>query len=617
MGFNQSQRQAIGHRAGPMMVVAGPGSGKTTVITYRIQALIKDCGADPRNILVITFARAAAAEMSRRFQRLMGGQDGGVTFGTFHSFFFTIIRRAIGYSLADVLDENERRDAVRSAIHTVDRGLDDNDFIQLVLNEISLVKNELITLAYHNPIDLPGEAFRRIMENYEDFKAKNHKIDFDDMLTACYRYLKENPMEQARLQKRYPYIMIDEFQDINRVQYETIKLLAGSGGNLFVVGDDDQSIYRFRGSRPEFMLQFSKDFPTAESVVLSQNYRSTEAIIGYCNVVIAHNQDRYPKLIQGMGVKGPKPLLITPDDPRMEAVKIASAIQKISRKVPLSQIAVVYRTNMQAIPLIDVFMDMRIPFQIRDEAPGIYEHWITGDICAYFRLAHNRADNEAFERIANKPKRYIRRSDLALARRAGGSVLENLYGRRNMEQWQMKRLEELMFYLNALKERSAAEAIRYLRQAVDYDGYLKDYAQYRQMSHKGLFEIISELQEGAKAYETIGAYVAHIEEAITRIKESRSVKNQENGEAVTFSTMHGVKGLEYDTVFVVGLIEGVMPHEKSKTPAELAEECRMLYVAATRAKARLILSAPATKNEVSTKQSRFIADIQPDYFIRP
>lgn len=615
--LNENQIKAVTHKNGPMMVIAGPGSGKTSVITYRIKNLIAGHNVPAREILVITFAKAASEEMKKRFFQIMGDEAAGVTFATFHSFFFTVIRSILGYGLDNVLSEDTRREVVRSAINSLQTGLDEgDDFLQNVLNEISLVKNELIDIQYHNPIELPADSFREIAKLYEKWKQENNKIDFDDMLTKCYSLIKEDKRELDRWRNRYKYIMIDEFQDINRVQYEAVKLFAKPLDNIFVVGDDDQSIYRFRGSRPEFLLNFKKDFPGVENVILNVNYRSTDNIINICNSVIANNKKRFQKNIRGTNIGGNLPVIINSENTRQEAFMIANKIKQMSKTADLSEIAVIYRTNIQARPLIDVFMDMRIPFVVKDDAPGIYEHWISKDVYAYFKLALDRSDNASFERIANKPKRYISKSALAIARKKGGSVLSNLYDDKATPIWLLTRLEELMFYLNALKSRTPYEAFRYLRQAVGYDDYIKEYADYRKMNSKGMFEILTELQEAAKGYENIEEYINHVDDVIIKIKDDKAAKRQKSmiQSGVTLSTMHGVKGLEYETVFVASVIEGIVPHEKSKTDTELEEECRMLYVAMTRAKSRLYISVLKSRNEVNSIKSRYLKDIDANLY---
>jgi DNA helicase-2/ATP-dependent DNA helicase PcrA len=571
-------------------------------------------GVPPEEILVITFAKAASVEMKKRFLALTGEKDSKVTFATFHSFFFTVIRRFFGYTLENVLSEDARREVIKQAVASLDLGFDEgDDFLQQVMNELSTVKNELIDLAYHSPIDLPAETFREAARLYDEWKRVNNKIDFDDMLTKCYALIKENKTALAHWRKRYRYIMIDEFQDINRVQYETIRLFAAPLFNLFVVGDDDQSIYRFRGSRPEFLLHLNQDFPGLKSVILNINYRSTDKIIALCNRVIACNANRYKKDIRGTNVPGVQPLLISPENPQQEALMIAKQIKRLGETGGFGGFAVIYRTNIQSRPLVDVFIDLNIPFRIKDDAPGIYEHWISKDVCAYFRLALLREDNAAFERIANKPNRYVSKAALAAARKRGGSVLSALYDDKTTPVWLRTRLEELMFYLNALKTRSPKDAFRYLRQAIGYDDYLREYAAYRKMNAKGLFEVLTELAEAAKGYDTLSAYINHADDVIQKTKADRLAKKQQTitQEGVTLSTMHGVKGLEYDTVFVTSIVEGIVPYEKSKTAPELEEECRMLYVALTRAKRQLVLSVIKTRNEAEAEQSRYLKDIEP------
>jgi DNA helicase-2/ATP-dependent DNA helicase PcrA len=557
-------------------------------------------------ILVITFTRAAADDMRARFAKAAPGLDSPL-FATFHSFFYSVIRFGGQLNGLSVLSGDERRRIVKAAMRGFEMDDGDED-LNNMLNELSLVKNELIDREFHSPMDMPAENFRKISEWYENFKEENNKIDFDDMLTGCYRLASSDPRLLARWAPRVKYILIDEFQDINRAQYETIKLFAGSG-NIFVVGDDDQSIYRFRGSRPEFLLRFADDFPETKKTTLNVNYRSTNRIVRLCNKLIAGNKNRFPKQIDGAGKSGRPPALVLCESARDEAAKIAARAARLNAAgTPYGDIAVLYRVNSQSRALADAFMDARLPFIIKDDAPGIYEHWICRDIRAYFRLAQDRADNEALELIINKPKRYVSKSLLLLAKKGGAPALSRLRHGASSPVWLKLRLDELVFHLDALKTRSARDAVKYLRGAVGYDDYVREYADYHKIDARGLMEILSELQESAQERGGIGEYASRVDAIIQKLRQDRTDKNKtDKTDAVTLSTIHSAKGLEYGAVFVAGVAEGLLPYEKSKTEAEIEEERRLMYVAMTRAKERLIICARHKDNE--HMRSRFLDDI--------
>lgn len=603
--LNAGQRKAMEHAGGPMMVLAGPGSGKTTVITYRIRHLMEANRIAPDQILVISFTKLATEEMRRRFLSFCPeGRE--VTFATFHALFFKILRSVSGIGLDNIIKDEDRKEAVRLILQQTGRQRDE-EFLRTVLNEISLVKNELIVPEAHHSTYMSDCDFLHVYQSYEKYKDEKQKIDFDDMLIRCHTLLQNNESVLKRWRERYKYILIDEFQDINNAQYRSIQMLSAPEHNLFVVGDDDQSIYKFRGAKPEFLLRFPQDYPGVQTAVLDVNYRSTDQVIRLCNHVIAPNKVRYTKSITGTSRDGPKPVILRPPDVNGEARLIAGKIKDMTKEGrALTQIAVIYRTNMQARAFVDAFMNLRIPYQVRDEMPGIYEHWISKDIYAYFRLSLDRSDDGSLRRIINKPARYISKAALQPATKADGGLLSRLYSGHMLQTWQLAKLEELMFYLNSLSNRSAYEAIRYLRHAVGYDEYLKEYADYFKADLSGLREVVEELQEAAKAYDNLPLYLQHVDEAIAEGKAKKGRRDWQTQEGVLLTTMHSAKGLEFEVVFVAGAVEGVIPHEKSKTEAEIEEERRLLYVALTRAKTELYVSMMQTRYELDAQPTRFM-----------
>lgn len=608
--LNKNQMNAVDHYKGPMMVLAGPGSGKTTVITYRIKTLIEKYNIPEKDILVITFTKSASEEMQNRFLNVTEKKYNNVTFGTFHSFFFRILRGYYNYSLENIIHEGVRLEVIRGIIQKEKIEVEqEEDFLNSLSLEISLIKNQLIDVKYHNPLSLGKDEFASIYNGYELYKKENNKIDFDDMLIKCYELILNNPVVLKFWQDRYKYILIDEFQDINKVQYECIKLLAAPLYNIFIVGDDDQSIYKFRGAKPEFLLRFPNEYSHVESAILDTNYRSTDQIIKICNKIINQNKVRFEKKIIGTNVNGEVASLIKPEDISAEASMVAKKVKGLMGKIPLHEIAIIYRTNIQARAFVDVFMDMNIPYQVRDEMPVIYEHWISKDICAYMKLALDKTDDDSLIRIINRPKRYMSKAIIASCKKQSGSLLKNLHNANNIQMWQLIRIEELDFYLNSIKLRKTYDAFKYIRQAVCYDDYIKEYANYRKMNSSGLFEVLDELQEAAKSYEKIEDYLIHVENVIEESKNKNIEKKHDKNakkDSVILTTMHSAKGLEFHTVFLVGVVEGVIPHEKSKTIEEIEEECRLLYVGMTRAKKKLYISILKNRYEQEAKPSRFL-----------
>ena len=298
MSLNPSQVQAVIHKDGPCMVLAGPGSGKTLTITKRIEYLIGKHHVSPEEILVITFTKAASIEMKERFVRLCGQKAGPVTFGTFHGIYYGILKWAYRMNASNILSEEQKYQLLKQVIGRMEIDIDDEkDFLQGIAGEIGNIKNNQIPLAEYESLNCSEEVFREIFEQYEKERKRLKKIDFDDMLVLVYELFKKRPDILSMWQRKFRYILIDEFQDINQVQYDVIRMLAAPENNLFIVGDDDQSIYRFRGARPDIMLGFKKDYPDTKEILLDVNYRSTKAIVNGAARVIRHNVNRYPKQI--------------------------------------------------------------------------------------------------------------------------------------------------------------------------------------------------------------------------------------------------------------------------------------------------------------------------------
>ncbi|TCT16265.1 DNA helicase-2/ATP-dependent DNA helicase PcrA [Natranaerovirga pectinivora] len=603
---NQTQQEAIDHNKGPMMVLAGPGSGKTTVITYRTKKLIEEYKVTPRNILVITFSKASAEEMKERFLNICG--DDSVTFGTFHSVFFRIIRQTRMYKVDNVLSEDKKYPILLKIIKSLNVDYEDeNELIHSILQEISYIKSELIEIEHYHSISCSNDVFREVFNIYERFKEERNLIDFDDMLEKCYQLLKNDKRTLEYWQKKFQYILIDEFQDINRIQYECIKLLSRPNNNLFVVGDDDQAIYEFRGAKPDFLLNFPKDFENTKKVVLSTNYRSTKEILKASLDVIDHNERRYSKELDTPNKQGEKPVVLTHNTIEDEADYIIESIKKKSSKIALSEMAIIYRTNMQGRFFIERLMDSNIPFIVRDQMSNIYEHWIAKDFIAYFTLTQNIKDIDALTRIINKPNRYINKDNLIYAKKFSDNIWEGLYNKYNHQSWMVDRLEELQYHLQTLKRLPPYDGIEYLRKNIGYDAYICDYAEFRKVNDKNLIEIAVELQESAKNYKSLDEWLNYIEHYTVELKENYQNKKH-NKNALTLTTIHSAKGLEFHSVYLCGCNEGILPHEKSND--ELSEEERRLfYVGVTRAKEELYISSFKERFNKKLEPSRYIQEM--------
>lgn len=629
MRFNEAQSTALSHKDGPMMVLAGPGSGKTTVITHRIQRLLEQ-GVSPSGILVITFTKAAALEMKERFFRLVKGTQGSgyekVSFGTFHSIFYQILKLAYRFPAGNVLGEEDKKHFFKEFLAKAEMEVEDeSEFIASVINEISYVKGNQIDLNYYYSQNCPEEWFKRLYTGYDEMLRRSGRIDFDDMLIMCYELFTQRPDILAAWQKKYRYILVDEFQDINRIQYEIVRMLALPENNLFIVGDDDQSIYRFRGAKPEIMLGFMKDYPQAARVLLAENYRSTKDIVNTSLALIRRNQVRYEKeLVPVHGAGRPVEAVIY-ENPLKEMEDVAKKMRLYEMAgYRYEDMAVLFRTGSGSGLLAEKLMEYNIPFVMRDVIPNLYSHWIARDLFAYLALGAGSRKRSDFYRIMNRPNRYFSR-DAFETTEVNLDAVKSFYQDKD---WMEERVCDLESDIRTIARLKPAAAINYIRKAVGYDRYLKEYAEFRRLKPEELYEVADQLADSAAGFETFALWQEHIrqyEEALknraqnqmqnrtqdraqNRVQNTEAETNTEHENGVTLSTMHSAKGLEYRIVFVIDANEGVIPHHKASLPADIEEERRLFYVAMTRAKERLHLCAVKERYHRKQEISRFVKE---------
>lgn len=602
MAFSKAQTQAIMHKDGPMMVLAGPGSGKTTVITHRVQYLTKEYGIDPGDILVITFTRAAAEEMRERYEALTGGGS-RVTFGTFHSIFFRILKLAYRYTADNIVREEQQMQFVRELAQA--GGLepeDENEFAASILSEISSVKGERIALEHYYSKNCPDAVFRQLYAGYEEKMRRAGLIDFDDMMVLCLELFTERKDILSAWQRRYRYILIDEFQDINRLQYEIVRMLAKPEDNLFIVGDDDQSIYRFRGAKPEIMLGFERDYPGAGRILLDVNYRSTEEIVAPALRLIGENQKRFSKTIHTTGRHGKNVITKLWQDPGEENLAIAREIQLyLQSGVRPGDIAVLYRTNAGPRFLMEKLMEYNLPFRTRDTVPNLYEHWISRNILTYIRIAMGSRAREDILQVINRPKRYISR-DAMPDETVSFEKMKVFYAEKD---WIAERIESLEGDLRAIARMSPLAAVNYIRQGMGYDEYLIEYAAFRRMRPEELLETADELKESAAGFKTFDEWFAHIDAYKEELLRQAAQRRTET-DAITLATMHSAKGLEFPIVYILDANEGITPHSRAMLDEDMEEERRLFYVAMTRAKTRLHVYAVRERYHKKAEVSRFV-----------
>lgn len=615
--LNESQMEAVRHIEGPCMVLAGPGSGKTRVITYRIENMVLNNNINPRRILAVSFTKASSIEMKNRALSLNNDpRMAKVTYGTFHSLFFRILRYFGGYSSESILDEKSKRIAIKGIMKglNVENGEDD-EIVNQVINEISYVKNELMDNIDFTSEILTKDEFTKVYNLYEEYKGQINKIDFDDMLIKTYYLLQNNKTVLDAVRKAYKYILVDEFQDINKAQFEVLKLISNPENNIFVVGDEDQSIYGFRGARPDFLLEFQTYFKGSKKIVLDINYRSKNEIIDTANKLIEKNTNRHEKVIKCTQGEGGSVNYISPHDSEEEAVFIGKEILEEIKKdyVEYSDFAVIYRTNIQSRALVDVFMDMRIPFIVKDSVITIYDHWTSQDILAYLRIGMNLKSNKDWARIINKPFRYISRENINMVKDEEDFV-NALINKCDLHPKQIKTINDLEIDLSYLKTLNPKSAISYIRTSLDYDRYILDYCANRKIKTNGIIEILNELESSASNFTTIDEYLSHIDRVKAELSEN---KKSTHSDGVIFTTMHSSKGLEFKNVYIIGVNEGTVPHEKSYYVEDekikndqIEEERRLFYVGITRAQERLCISSTLNKYGKKVQKSTFIDDIK-------
>lgn len=617
--LNKNQAQAVAHIDGPCMVLAGPGSGKTRIISQRIVSMVLDHDIPPTRILAISFTKASSLEMKKR--TLAYGRDdrlNKVSFGTFHSSFFRILRRYAGVSLEDLLLDQDRFKLARSILKYLKISNYNDDDVLDLLNEISLVKNELVDYRDYDSQSFEQEIFQKAYRLYEDEKKRHGKIDFDDMLIQAYDLLNNDPAILSIVRQVFKYILIDEFQDINRVQFELIRLIAGQENNLFVVGDEDQSIYGFRGARPDFMLEFDQYFPSARHILLDTNYRSSKDIVDLSLGLIKKNKKRHPKDLKAFSKDPARISYIYPKDTDDEARLVADQIfdRVGSQKgADYGDFAVIYRTNRQARAFVDAFMDKRIPFILKDAPKTIYDHWVSLDIIAYLRIAMEIGSGGDWARVINKPFRYISKKSLAKAE-ASMDFLDCLLNDEDIKDFQKKNLEDLYIDLNYVRGLSPQYGISYIRTTLDYDRYILDYCHERRIKSQQIVEILDELEAAAGPYRTILDFFKHIDQVREEVKKNAdktagSSLATSADKGVVLTTMHSSKGLEFDNVYIVGVNEGIVPYQLGDdSKLDIEEERRLLYVAITRAKRLLVISSPLKRFGKKIGQSQFLKELQ-------
>lgn len=567
---------------GPAMVLAGPGSGKTTVITHRIKNLIEKAEVRPENILVVTFTKAAAISMQKRFSTLMNGGKGQlVTFGTFHSVFYKILRKSRRYEATEILSERQKTDYIREIIGRY--GISSNDISELsqnIINDIGNIKGNMLNAQEYEPSCCKKEDFIKVYNAYNLELKRDGKMDFDDILRECYLLLCENHTILEQWRELYKYILIDEFQDINRIQMNIIELLASPLNNIFVVGDDDQSIYGFRGARPEIMIEFKDYYPEAELIVLNVNYRSTQSIINVAGRVIENNKTRLDKCAHANN-KDFQPDIRKFRNQVEELKFVVSKIKEYENQgISLSEMAILVRNNSQIQEISSFLKNRKIEAESGKHRSNIYNGMVAKDILSYVRGAlkfDGTYFNEDLIYVLNKPQRYISRQ-VVLSVNMNISAVRRIYSKNN--------IDSFLFHIEMIRKLPPQAALSYIRKGAGYEEYLRLYAIENNIPMSGLLKQLEQLAQECSKFNTLEQWINSIDSA--QNSEGQNFGKKSSGEGgtnnrINIMTMHGSKGLEFKAVFIVDANQGIIPTSKALRERDFEEERRLFYVAITRA----------------------------------
>lgn len=620
MVFSKEQKSAIHFKDGPALVLAGPGSGKTTVIVNRIISLIKEHSVSPSSILVITFTKAAAKSMRQRFLSLTGESYVSVTFGTFHAVFFSMLRHAYNYSAGSIIKADIQYNYIRNAAMGFELEYpDENEMVTGIISEISRVKSNRLCIDTYEAVSCPAATFRLIYKKYENMLISRRMIDYDDMIIMCYELLSKRADYRKAWQDKYRYILVDEFQDINKAQYDTIKLIAGKQANLFVVGDDDQSIYAFRGSKPDIMLGLSTEYRDIVQMYLNTNYRCSSEIVAGARSLIEYNKVRFAKDIRSCGMCSGRIKVCKMADIEEEALYLSKEVRElIADGIKPEEIAVISRTNIISNIYYTRLNSDGVACRTLTAVHNIYDSWLMQDISAYMRLSQGMYDKENAVRIINKPSRYIKRA--LITQPFNFEHLRKCY---DGDEGLIKIINDMQFDIKMLSHMSPYAAVNYILKGIGYEDYINEEIIRKRLNKEEVYAKLTEIKTLSRKYMDIKQWLKYIDEQAEKTEqENKSDKrqgNQKNSDekdsagAVNIYTMHSCKGLEFKAVFIMDVCEGIIPYNKAVLDNEIEEERRLMYVAMTRAKEKLYLVYPIKRYGHDTAASRFISEIDKAY----
>ncbi|MDF2673952.1 MAG: hypothetical protein K0R09_2217 [Clostridiales bacterium] len=616
--LNQQQRDAAVHKDGPCLVLAVPGAGKTTVLITRLAILTSIHGVDPKSILCLTFSRASASDMKERYRELFSDiAPEGITFSTIHSFALSVIRNYENITgkkykiIEDMKDRINKVSMLKGIYREINNEYIGEDAYEELVNKIGYVKNAMLDIETYK--DSSINNFDEIYKKYNEEKSRHGYIDYDDMLTLSYKILNENSSLLEFYRNRYKYILVDEAQDSSLVQNKVIELIASPRNNIYMVGDDDQSIYGFRAADPSQMLNFSSTYNGAKLYFMEQNFRSTENIVRLADKFIKANEKRYNKNLKSDREAGGRQEVVEVEDEKEQLELIIQRLNKLqSKKVG----AILYRNNLSAVPLVDAFDRRGIKFYMKDSKGGLLKYRVTQDVLAILSVSLNKFDRDSFERIYFKVNSYLSKEVISYIKslEENVSVFDGVRKCPQLSKWQKDKFREFEGRFKELSYKSPNRAINYILYQLGYKDYLNKSSSDKGESIQSYEMVLAALESIADNTSSIAQFMIRIQDIETLMEESKYNKNKD---AVTLTTIHSAKGLEFDTCFIVDAINGVFPYCESQIEPgilpesdDYEEERRLFYVGMTRAKNNLYIFDIKSWNGQFTQISDFIKAIR-------
>ena len=601
MGFTEAQKRAIESKARAVLVVAGPGSGKTTVLTERLVYLLKN-GAEAKSCLLLSFTRASSKEMALRFAK-RGIAGNSPHFSTIHALCLSLLREVRGIEREGLVNLYEKMDWLSA--YFLEKGIAREEVEELLLNycnQISYFKSITEEERMHFLREEKNEDFLPLFQYYEKMRKLRGKLEFEDLLIEVLLELQKNTRIADSWKSRFSYILVDEFQDLSLIQYAILKALSEKGASLFVVGDEDQSIYGFRGASPDILFRFAGDFPDCERIFLADNFRSKEEIVLLSKRLIGKNKKRFQKPLSGRRGRGGRAKYFLVETGVEEARLLVEHVESLLREgCPPEEIAVLCRSKMQITPLLPEFMERGVPIVVVEEISNVFQHFIGKDILAYLRLAKNKESSQELVQILSKPYRGLRREKI-LHRDSGLSDLKRAAKTRK-ESAETEKLEK---HLEALSKLNPKEAVLFIRKEIGYEKYLEDFAKKKNKDFTEWWENLEEITAMSESYPDFDAFFRFVTEFNRRALERRKPEEEKG---IRFMSYHSAKGLEFDEVFLPDCIEGIIPDGRAKKPEEIEEERRSFYVALTRARKGIHIYVTKTRYSKKVYPSRFIPEL--------